>query len=522
MFMNNLKKKMKNFIYLLGILFMFSSSSTAQKINKKGELVEQKTEANKPNILFIITDDQQYNTINALGNNEIITPNLDKLVTQGTTFLNAYNMGSWTGAVCVASRGMIISGLSVWDTEKNNAKLKKDSTAQANTWLVLMKNSGYKTYMTGKWHVKVPAKKVFDVVVNERPGMPKDSWSMKAMRPYFNDLKKLDSPERNSLLPVGYGRPLDENDTTWSPSNKKFGGFWEGGIHWSEVIKNDAIDFLDDSKNSKEPFFMYLAFNAPHDPRQSPQEFIDMYPVESIKVPENFVVEYPDNEAMANGRSQRGENLAPFPRTEYAIKKHIQEYYAAITHLDEQVGHILEKLETSGQNENTIIVFTSDHGLAMGQHGMFSKSTLFEHSVKAPLIISGTNIPKGKKVNSRVYIQDIVPTILEMTNTKVPDYMFFKSLKNSVLGEASTHHQMIYGGMKKHQRSIIKDNYKLYILVKIKKIMLFNLEEDPLEMNDLGSNPEYRDRVKSLFQALIELQKEVNDELDLSKIKLSK
>ena len=471
----------------------------------------------KPNILFIFTDDQQYNTINALGNSEIITPNIDKLVTEGTAFVNAYNMGGWTGAVCVPSRGMLISGRSVWDTEENNKILKIDDVAQSQTWPVLMREAGYQTYMTGKWHIQVAPEKVFDSVVNERPGMPKDSWSMKLMRPYFEKLIELDSPERNALLPVGYGRPLDVNDKSWSPSDPKFGGFWEGGKHWSEVLKDDAVNFIEQASQKENPFFMYLAFSAPHDPRQAPQKYIDMYPLENISVPKNFLPEFPYNEEMSNGRSQRGENLAPFPRTELSVKKHIQEYYASITHLDAQVGDILKALKTAGKFDNTIVIFTSDHGLAMGQHGMFSKSTLFEHSVKMPLIISGMGIPKKKRIEENVYMQDIMPTTLEMAGAKIPDYVFFNSFLDVIHNDHKSHYSAIYGGLKQHQRSIIKNRFKLYVLTKIDKVFLFDLEKDPYEINNLANDPSQKSKVVLLFQDLITLQKTVNDKLDIAR-----
>ncbi len=473
----------------------------------------------KPNILFILTDDQQYNTIQALGNDEIITPNLDKLVSNGTTFTNAYNMGSWTGAVCVASRGMLISGLSVWDVQENQKKLKKkDSTTIAKTWPKLLEKAGYDTYMTGKGHFKTKAENLFTYVVNERPGMPKDAWSFKTMRPLFKTLEKLESPERNALLPVGYGRPLDENDKSWSPTDTKFGGFWEGGTHWSEVLKNDAIGFINQAKQIDKPFFMYLAFNAPHDPRQAPQEFIDMYPLDSITIPKNFVAEYPYNEAIANGRTQRAECLVPFPRTEYATKTHIQEYYASITHLDVQVGKILDALDASGKAENTIIVFTSDHGLAMGQHGMFSKGILFEHSTKVPFVIVGKNIPKNKKIETPIYLQDIVPTTLEWANTEIPDHIFFKSINNLIEDDTNkTHYDAIYGGMKKHQRAITKDGFKLIIYTKINKVLLFDLKNDVWEMNNLAKNPAYKQKTLELFTSLFELQKKLNDKLDITK-----
>ena len=164
---------------------------------------------------------------------------------------------------------------------------------------------------------------------------------------------------------------------TWKAADSLNGGFWEGGKHWSEVIKDDALDFLNKSSEKEDPFFMYLAFNAPHDPRQSPQSFLDRYPLEEIPLPDNWLPEYPYKDAIGNPKTLRDEALAPFPRTPFAIKTHIREYYAIISHLDAQIGEILKALEASGKANNTYIFFTGDHGLSVGKHGLLGKQSMF-------------------------------------------------------------------------------------------------------------------------------------------------
>ena len=474
----------------------------------------------KPNFIFIITDDQSYNTVASQGNKEIVTPNMDRLAKSGISFSHAYNMGGWTSAVCNPSRSMLNSGRSVWNTQKNNVKLKaKDPVAIAESWGNIMNRAGYDTYMTGKWHVKAPVENMFKNVVNERPGMPKDAWGMKAMRPHFKELKKLDSPERNKYLPVGYGRPLDENDNSWSPYDPKFGGFWEGGKHWSEVLKDDAIEFINNAEKSENPFFMYLAFSAPHDPRQAPKEYIDMYPLDKISVSKNFLTENPYNEEMGSGRSQRGECLAPFPRTEFAIKTHLQEYYASISYLDAQLGLILDKIEKSDISDNTYIIFTSDHGMAMGQHGLMSKSNLYDHTIRVPLIITGKGVAKNKVLDQDVYFQDAMPTVLELANIPKPDYVFFNSFLDIIENnKTESHYNAIYGGFKKHQRIIRKDGYKLMILPEANKIFLFDLKKDPCEMNNIANLKENKEKVIQLFEELLSLQKEMEDELNISRM----
>ncbi|MGB2434893.1 MAG: sulfatase-like hydrolase/transferase, partial [Flavobacteriaceae bacterium] len=302
-----------------------------------------------PNILFLFADDYTYDAIHALGNDVIQTPNLDRLVRHGTHFTQAFNMGGWNGAVCLASRAMIITGKSLWDAKKTSDQWhnQKNLEATDHSWGKLMEQKGYQTYMTGKWHVPIDPKKIFQTVRNIRPGMPRDFFKKEGRK--------------------GYDRPKQGQVDTWKAADSLNGGFWEGGKHWSEVIKDDALDFLKQANDKEAPFFMYLAFNAPHDPRQSPQSFLDRYPLEKIPLPENWLPEYPYKDAIGSPKTLRDEALAPFPRTPFAIKTHIKEYYAIISHLDEQIGEILKALEASGKANNTYIFFTGDHGLSVGK-----------------------------------------------------------------------------------------------------------------------------------------------------------
>lgn len=477
----------------------------------------QKSEEQVPNIVLIFTDDQTYHAVNALGNSTIETPNIDRLAQNGTTFTHAYNMGAWNGAVCLASRAMMISGRSVWNANQFKKNwVERDSVAMTQTWSKLMEQQGYDTYMTGKWHIDAPADQIFQTAKHIRPGMPNDAWEHKKMMCKFEEEVDGVNVKSADVMPVGYNRPKDENDDSWSPSDPQFGGFWEGGKHWSEVVKDDAIEFIQTAKAKENPFFMYIAFNAPHDPRQAPQEFIDRYPLEDIELPKSWMPEYPYKDSIGNSPSLRDEALAPFPRTEYATKKHIQEYYAIVTHLDEQIGQILDELEASGEMDNTYIFFTADHGLAIGRHGLLGKQNLFDHSVRVPMMIVGKDIPKGKKVSSDVYLQDVMATSLDLAGIEKPDYVEFNSFLDLAKGNVQEgHYDGIYGAYVNLQRSIRKDGFKLIIYPKIDKILLFDLENDPEEMNDLSEDAGQQERIASLFQDLMEMQEEKGDGLDL-------
>lgn len=452
---------------------------------------QQEQETAKPNILFILADDQCYNTINELGNHEVITPTLDELAREGTVFARAYNMGGWNGAICVASRTMFNTGRFLWRAQKYDKQLQTLADKD-QLWSLEMAKLGYDTYQTGKWHVKINTEDIFTTAGTDRPGMPKDT-------------------------PEGYNRPQHENDTTWRPWDKKFGGFWEGGTHWSEVVANETMEFLDSAAVSENPFFMYVAFNAPHDPRQSPKEFVDMYDLEDIAIPESFMPEYPYKDDIGCGWSLRDARLAPMPRTEYSVKVNRQEYYAIITHMDYQISRILDKLEETGQKDNTYIFFSADHGLAVGHHGLIGKQNMYDHSMRPPMIVVGPDIPKGEKREMEVYLQDIMPTTIEYAGGVVPEYVEFSSMKSLIEGErTASFHPEVYGAYMDLQRMIRKDDYKLIVYPYAGVKRLFNLMEDPQEMNDLASDPAYQERVASMFADLEELQVSMGDTLVLA------
>ena len=473
-----------------------------------------------PNFVFLFADDLTYSALGAYGNKVIQTPHLDKLAADGVQFANAYNMGGWNGAICMASRAMIISGRSVWRAHDFQTNWNAQDTVHIQqTWGRLLADAGYRTYMTGKWHVAAPANRVFDTARHIRPGMPADNrnayWK-------YMDLKNAGQPISESLRTAiaGYNRPLNESDDSWSPSDTTLGGFWEGGKHWSEVVRDDALDFIADAKDRPEPFFMYLAFNAPHDPRQAPQSFINQYPLESIEVPASFLPEYPYKDSIGCAPRLRDEGLAPFPRTEFAVRKHIQEYYAIISHLDEQIGKIIAALAASGQLENTYLVFSADHGLSVGRHGLLGKQNMYDHSMKVPLLISGPSIPAGSKVQKPVYLQDVMATSLELAGLAPPDYLEFKSLLPLATGTSdAAPYDYIYGAYQSDQRMLRQDGYKLIAYPRVNKFRLFDLREDPQELNDLAQLPEQQERLADLYATLLESQRAFGDTLRLDKMR---
>ena len=498
-------KKQHLFTLLVITLFTMSCKET-------GTQKEVALEKEKPNILFLFADDQMFNTIGALNNCPVKTPNLDRLLSSGVSFSHTFNQGSFTPAVCVASRTMLITGGNLWNAASyskkgNNINDKNAPESKSNYkvelkkpekyWPQYLKEAGYESYMSGKWHIgEVSPEEVFDHSTDIRPGMPNQTNER-----YLRSFDK-DKPD------------------TWSPYDTINGGYWKGGKHWSEVLADDGISFINQAKTSDNPFFMYLAFNAPHDPRQSPKEFVDMYPVDGIDVPENFIPEYPYNNAAGAGRGLRDEKLGPFPRTEYSVKVNRQEYYAIITHMDEQIGRILDALEASGKADNTYIFFTADHGLAIGDHGFMGKQNMYDSSMRVPMIMSGPNVPKGKIVDSFVYLQDVMATTLDIAGIEKPKQVDFNSLMPLAMGETDkSSYPVVYGAYFGAQRMYRTKEYKMIVYPTINVIRLYNMEKDPLEMVDLAENKEEnKELLNRLFQEYQIVQNDMNDPVDITEV----
>lgn len=442
--------------------------------------------ADKPNILFLFADDFTFDAIRALGTTDIDTPNLDRLAESGKVFTHAYNMGSWSPAVCIASRTMLNTGKYLWRARQ--VPIKQAGT-QKLLWSQWMGERGYHTFMTGKWHLSVDPAKHFDQALHVRSGMPKD--------------------ESRS-----YNRPLLGQPDPWSPSDPSLGGYWQGGKHWSEVTADDAIGFLQERNQTAKPFFMYVAFNAPHDPRQSPAEFVAKYPLDRIQVPNSYQPEYPYQNDIGCGASLRDEKLAPFPRTEFAVKTHRAEYFALITHLDAQIGRVLEALDAGGEAAKTWIFFTADHGLAVGKHGLMGKQNMYEHSLRVPFIVKGPGVAPGK-VAAPIYLQDVMATSLDLAGGK-PAEVDFQSLLPLIRGESKqATAEPVYGAYLDLQRAIIAGGWKLIVYPKAKKLRLFHLAADPDELTDLAGKPEHAAKMSELFNRLLQLQAKMDDPLDL-------
>lgn len=496
--MNRLTKKIP-MVFVLGILIL-GNFSCQQQVKEEPD--------NRPNFLFIFTDDQTNESIHALNNKEIITPNLDKLVEKGVVFTHSFNQGAWGGAVCVASRAMLNSGQYMYAAQSGIFTSK--------LWVQNFTEAGYETFLTGKWHNKdETALKSFKYARAIGKGMyasihPEFKWHPGVNRP---------TPENNTWTawdPIftGHWTPKVKDILYDENGNRDVGPEYVVTQHSSELYADNAINFLETNvKDTDKPFFMYVSFNAPHDPRQSPKEYVDMYPSEKIEIPENYMPEHPFDQG---DHKLRDETLAPFPRTEHVVQVHRSEYYAIITHFDYQMGRIMKALEASGKADNTYIIFSSDHGLAVGHHGLLGKQNQYDHSVRMPLIIAGPGLEPGKIVDDLVYLPCIYPTTCEMAGIDVPETVDFKSLNGLLKGKEDKIYEAIYGGYRNFQRMVRTEKYKLIVYPHNGIQQLFDMENDTDEMKNLIDDKNYESVKKEMYEKLLELQQETGDTLKLA------
>jgi len=439
----------------------------------------------RPNILFLFTDDQRYDTIGALGNRSIQTPNMDRLAESGVSFTQAHIPGGTSGAVCMPSRAMLHTGRSLFHIQGAGESIPEDQITLGETF----REQGYITFGTGKWHNRHDAyHRSFSQGDEIFFGGMADHWNM----PAFSYDPSGQYADRCALIKD----PHRSNEITWRNCDHI-----HAGRHSTEIISDAAIRFLQ-THDEQVPFFCYVSFLAPHDPRTMPQTFLDLYPSEEISLPPNFLGGHPfDNGAL----HIRDELLAGFPRNPKEIRQHLAAYYAMISHLDFHIGRILDALEEQGMGDNTIVVLAGDNGLAVGQHGLMGKQNCYEHSLRAPLIFSGKGILKNETTEAWVYLYDVFPTLCSLTQTPVPASVEGRDLSR-LLKDTSLpgRDQLTFAYTDKH-RAIKKDGFKLieYVVnAEHTRTHLFELQDDPWELNDLSQSPEHAATLADLRKAM--------------------
>ncbi|MFW5857133.1 MAG: sulfatase-like hydrolase/transferase [Planctomycetota bacterium] len=425
----------------------------------------------KPNILFFFTDDQRFDTLAALGNDAIRTPHLDRLVGRGAAFTHAHIMGGNCGAVCMPSRAMLMTGRTLFHLEDMGQQIPEDHTLLGEA----LQAAGYQTFGAGKWHNGIEAYARSFTDGREYTALPFCHNAMKS-----NEL--------------GY-RLCDHI---------------KPGVHSSDLLADAAIDYLGRRDKAK-PFFAYVSFLAPHDPRTMPEEFLKMYPPEEVELPANYMPGHPFN----NGELKiRDELLEDFPRTESAIRKHIAEYYAMISHLDAQIGRVLAALDEAGETDNTIIVFAGDNGLAVGRHGLMGKQSMYDHSVRVPLVFAGPGVPAGVRRDAFCYLLDIFPTLCDLVGAETPASVEGQSLVPIFADPAAPARETLHFAYTHCQRAVRDAQYKLieYVVEEAPRVtQLFDLQADPDELHNLADDPAHAETLQRLRAELLRWRDEFGD-----------
>ncbi|MCZ6596669.1 MAG: sulfatase-like hydrolase/transferase [Planctomycetota bacterium] len=421
----------------------------------------------RPNVLFLLSDDQRADTIAAHGNPHIRTPSLDRLAARGVSFERAYCFGSNNGAVCVPSRAMILTGRTLYRTGEGSEIVPLMPR--------VFHDAGYRTFATGKWH---NGKAWFNRAFEDGETI------------YFGGMGS-----HTELLVHDY----DATGAYPQEARRRIESFS------STDFADAAIGFLEGYQD-EEPFFLYVAFTAPHDPRTPPED--SRYDPDELPLPPNFLPVHPfDNGHML----LRDERLARWPRTPEIVRQHLADYYGMITQLDAQVGRILEALERTGHADDTIVVFTSDHGLAIGSHGLFGKQNLYEHSMRVPMIVAGPGIPEGGRASAFAYLLDLFPTLCDMTGVEAPAGVEGMSLAPFLDGSTEGARTYLATAYRHVQRAIRDDRYKLIRYPHLAKTQLFDLENDPHETKDLSGERGYGATVARMMRELERWRREIGD-----------
>jgi len=434
---------------------------------------------NKPNVLFLICDDLNCD-LGSYGHPLVKSPHIDRLARQGVRFENAYCQYP----LCGPSRASFMTGLYPDQTlVHRNAIYIREHVPNVQTMSQMFRNAGYFATRIGKiYHYNVP--KHIGTSGHDDPY----SWDY-TINPRGRD--KDDEPLIFSLRPGSFGGTL-----SWLAADGTDEEQTDG------IAATEATGLLKQHAEKGDPFFMAVGLFRPHTPFVAPKKYFDMYPLDEIKVPavrDGYLDTLPKPARQSVTRKKEQVNLP-----DDLARKAIQAYYASITFADAQLGRILETLEETGLSKNTIIVFTSDHGYHMGEHGHWQKTTLFENAARVPLIIAGPEVKAaGKSTKTPAEMVDFYPTLAELCGLKPPPYLSGVSLAPVLDDPTAT------------PRSSALTQYANGYSIRTNRFRytewgddgaegaeLYDHESDPQEMKNLATMPEHAATVKQLSKQL--------------------
>ncbi|MEW6303548.1 MAG: sulfatase-like hydrolase/transferase [Verrucomicrobiota bacterium] len=416
----------------------------------------------RPNILFIITDDQSPLELKAYDRTSPLqTPNLDRLAAQGMTLDGAYHMGAFISGVCTPSRHMIKCGRTLWHLPiAPGAKEHCPPDLEQNTIAAVFNRAGYDTMRTGKpGNSYEAAKKMFTV--------------------------RMDAKGNSGT---------DATGTAW---------------HGDRVL-----EYLEQRQAAKDtdPFLIYFGFAHPHDPRNGLPELLAKYgainhtnpaalpPANSKQppLPANYLPAHPFPTTLLPDQRDETKAIGVWTnRDERTIRNERGRYFACIENIDRQIGRVLKKLEAMGELDNTWIFFTSDHGIAIGRHGLQGKQNLYQPTWRVPFIVKGPGIKPGSRAEGNIYLLDVLATLCDVAGIRAPESNEGLSFKPVLEGRQGSIREVLYGvhcgGTKPGMRCVKKGDWKL---IKydgndgaVHETQLFNLAENPDELLEQHHDP---------------------------------
>lgn len=459
----------------------------------------------RPNFLFILADDQSPFDLRVYDSkSQLETPVLDRLAADGMAFDGAYHMGSWSGAVCTPSRHMVMSGRTVWHLPRNGIRgagpnpLCPDELPE-HTLAAVFNRAGYDTMRTCK-----------------------KGNSYEAANQQFTIRK--DATKRGAT---------DENGSAW---------------HAKQVLS-----FLDEREETddEDPFFIYYGFSHPHDPRWAKEELLEKYGASNDSVPEqpnpespplpvNYLPAHPFPHGHPGLRDEVKVQGVMERRDEPTIRNEIGRQFACGENIDLQIGRVLAKLEAMGELDNTYVIYTADHGMAIGRHGLQGKQNLYEHTWRVPLIVKGPGIEAGSRVQGNVYLLDVLSTLCDLAEIEAPDSSEGISFAPVLEGEQQTVRDVLYGvycgGTKPGMRCVRRGDWKLIkydtLDGEVHETQLFNLSNNPSELlpehhheavitltgrtpeaheTNLAADPRYADQLAEMEALLLAEMKRLDD-----------
>ncbi|RJP22216.1 MAG: arylsulfatase [Candidatus Omnitrophota bacterium] len=471
----------------IGSIPMISAKSVSSTHNSSSR---------RPNILFIMADQFRGDCLSADGNPAILTPNLDRLGAEGIRFRRAYSCTP----TCTPARSALLTGLGPW----RNGMLGYGRVAKQYSLEKprALREAGYYTFGIGKmhWHPQRNPHGFHRVLLDESGREESPDYRSDYRSWFWSHAPHLNPDETG----IGWN---DFRSKTYALPENLHPTFWTGEC---------AVRFLQ-NYNQPEPFFLKVSFARPHSPYDPPERFMNLY--ENADIPSAAVGKWAERYIE---RSDQSNNIWHGNLGAEQVRKSRQGYYGSITFIDEQIGRILETVEKRGWLENTLIIFTADHGDMTGDHHLWRKSYAYEASARIPMLMrwpdSSISAMRGQVSERPVELRDILPTFLDAAEAPGADGLDGKSLLRLVRDPnpewrdyIDLEHDVCYNPAN-HWNALTDGHYKYIFHARDGEEQLFDLKNDPGELHDLASDASHQSKLRKWRERMVEHLSERGEE----------